>query len=461
MSLLLDALKKAASEKEKLKATEDGEADALIPDSSDIEEPDVMDLDLDMPEADEVYPEIDEVVSIPEIHEEKSPEPDKSVIEDKQDIETGKPELEESIDDLEVVVEQEAESISVTDEAIEPEPAPDEIKPEPTLQPIIKKEYGIKNKEALSELINKSNKYSRRKKLQTKIIIASTISLVFLLTASYLYFEFAVESQDIYVSNDSSAPVKAIVSRSNRKSENKANNDASEVVAKVVVANEQPSKAKQKYKKIAKPISEKKQSIKIVHKTIKDPIESLVRRAYDAFNQQDYKTSERLYKRVISEDSKNRDALLGLAAIGMKQQRYEYSRQKYLQLRYLNPRDSIAIAGLSSIQNKIKPELNESELKFMLREQPESAHLYFALGSQYAGQKKWAEAQASFFSAWSAENTNADYAFNLAVSLDRLGKKVQAKQFYELSLKLNKANKGNFSTQVVEKRISSLSKKND
>lgn len=122
----------------------------------------------------------------------------------------------------------------------------------------------------------------------------------------------------------------------------------------------------------------------------------------------------------------------------------------------MNPKDSIAIAGLSSIQNKINSELSESELKFMLREQPEAAHLYFALGSIYANQKKWADAQASFFSAWSAENTNADYAFNLAVSLDQLGKKVQAKQLYELSLKLNQVKKGNFSKQTVEKRIQTL-----
>jgi len=364
------------------------------------------------------------------------------------------------------VIGAELESLSSEDEEVEPDLPEEEaeIKQpetfEPTIQPVIKKELGIKNKEALSELINKSNKYSRRKKLQTKIIIASTISIVFLLTAAYLYFEFSTESQNIYVSNESNQPTKAIVSRDSKSSKTSSvvEGNEKEVLAKStkMTANEKASKAKHKIKAASRKSPVKKQSIKIVHKTVKDPTEALVRQAYDAFNQQDYKTSERLYKKVVVEEPRNRDALLGLAAIGIKQQRYEYARQKYLQLRHLNPKDSIAIAGLSSIQDKIKPELNESELKFMLREQPEAAHLYFALGSLYAGQKKWADAQASFFSAWSAENTNSDYAFNLAVSLDQLGKRIQAKQLYELSLKLNKTNKGNFSIETVEKRIKTL-----
>jgi len=122
----------------------------------------------------------------------------------------------------------------------------------------------------------------------------------------------------------------------------------------------------------------------------------------------------------------------------------------------MDPKDSLARAGISSLQSKIDPLLNESKLKFMLREQPEAAHLYFALGSLYVPQKRWADAQSAFFSAWSAENTNPDYAFNLAVSFDHLNQFKEAKKFYQFSLALSPASGGNFSKPDVMKRIKNI-----
>jgi len=297
--------------------------------------------------------------------------------------------------------------------------------------------------------------------MRTKTLIVSIILLVFLMTISYLYFEFTTESQNIYVADQSNRSDKPVIARKNTVVKKAPVIAANKNIAPITKNGRAASVEKIKTKKISsKAISPpaKKKTIKIVHKIVKDPLEDLVRRAYIAFNQGEYTASEKLYMQAIAEEPKNRDALLGLAAIAVKQQRYEYARQKYLQLRHLNPKDSIAIAGLSAMQSKINSALSVSELKFMLREQPEAAHLYFALGSIYAGQQKWADAQAEFFSAWSAENTNADYAFNLAVSLDQLGKKNQAKQLYKLSLKLNQVNKGNFSNKIVAKRISILNK---
>jgi len=461
MSLLLDALKKAASEKEKLESSgNSNRPESALSESepNEIKESEVLDLDLDMAEESDIYPEIDEEVEIPgEPVEEEIPQSslksDKPVAEEaltyddaEEDEAIKQPEKQEKNDDVAQVSEKK-ETVEV--EKIELAKKPEINKPDEN-----------KNKEALSELINKSNNYSRRKKARVKIIIASSLALVFFVTAGYLYLEYSVESQNIYLKSAENNPIKKLTARSI--SQPNAGNSAmankkikTKPVGKLVSAIEKSQK-KQSRKEALEITPVKKQNIKIARKSIRDPVGSLVTKAYAAFNQQDYKASELLYKKAITEEPRNRDALLGLAAIAVKQQRYEYARQKYLQLRYLNPKDSLAIAGLSAIQNKINSEMSESELKFILSEQPEAAHLYFALGSIYAGQKKWADAQASFFSAWSAENTNADYAFNLAVSLDQLGKKSQAKQLYELSLKLNKTQRWSFSNQTVEKRIRAL-----
>ncbi len=187
-----------------------------------------------------------------------------------------------------------------------------------------------------------------------------------------------------------------------------------------------------------------------------DPVDLLLNDAYSLFHQNEYRLSEKKYKAVLLREPKNRDALLGLAAIAKKDKQYEFAHQKYQYLLHLNPKDSVAVAGLSNIKQQINMEINASQLKFMLKQKPNSAHLYFALGSQYSAQKKWPEAQSAYFSAWSAENNNADFCYNLAVSLDHLNKKKLAINYYRHSLKLDEISAGNFSRSDTKNRISTL-----
>lgn len=437
MSLLLDALKKAATEKEKINTGQDKEIEEPV---IEVDESADLDLDLDTSALDDMAPEIDEDIDLDNSisAEEVEPEKTDSEISDLETTDKGRPDAEK--------VEPEKQQV-------------EEI--EPTIQPVVKKEYGIENKEALSELINKSNKHSKRNKLRRNIGIASIILFVFSMTATYLYIEFSSESQDIYVSSNvdrvqrpkPAIKTEGVKTQAAIRSEQKAVKPVSVKAA----ARFKKSAVKQTLEKITK----EKPIIRIIHKKVDDPVGSMVLKAYALFNKGDYKASENIYKKVIRKDARNRDGLLGLAAIAIKQQRYEYARQRYLQLRHLNPKDSIAIAGLSTIENKTKPDLSVSDIRLMLREQPDAAHLYFALGAIFTKQKKWADAQASFFSAWSGESKNADYAYNLAISLDRLGKTKQARQFYELSLKLNRKKKGNFKQEIAEKRINTLNEHND
>ena len=69
-----------------------------------------------------------------------------------------------------------------------------------------------------------------------------------------------------------------------------------------------------------------------------------------------------------------------------------------------------------------------------LASQPESAALHFALGNLYARQQRWSEAQQAYFTAFSREGNNADYIFNLAVSLDHLHQHKLAAQYYQMAV---------------------------
>jgi len=332
----------------------------------------------------------------------------------------------------------------------------------------------IESEQALSDFMNKSNQHSRREKL--KIITASVIfiSLLFIAIGGYFYFEIKTTHQNIYISLDdqNNIPEKQkyhsqalnpdkVTMPVRKPAESGATNTPKNTT---IIAPEKKGSAKteaissHKTKAVATSIAseDKKTAITIMHSKKADPVHLLLRDAYDLFNNQNYAEAEKLYKKVLVLEPINRDALLGFAAIATKEKRYEFARKRYQYLIRLNPKDSLAIAGLSMLDHHINSQQNESKLKFMIKQQPDSAHLSFALGTQYATQKKWPQAQSAYFNAWSAEIKNADYSYNLAVSLDHLDKKKQALDFYKLSLRLKQKSSGNFSQEEVQNRIHTL-----
>jgi uncharacterized protein HemY len=99
----------------------------------------------------------------------------------------------------------------------------------------------------------------------------------------------------------------------------------------------------------------------------------------------------------------------------------------------------------------------ESRIKSMLAQQPEAANLHAALGNLYAAQSQWSLAQAAYFNASRYAPNSADYAFNLAVSLDQLGKSGLALAQYQRALSLlNNPGASNLDKAQLEARIQAL-----
>ncbi len=338
------------------------------------------------------------------------------------------------------------------------------------------------NEAALSALINKSNQYQQRAQKKRSILLVTLILLLISGSALFFYFKAEMASQELFIAQNNSAPLlretapvtnnsqaagnqTAVTNAGTNKTDSadtaQHDNTASpgRTSSKPVV---NPNSA-QTAKSVRTAVENKPAATKIhiQQSSREDPLESLVMDAYNAFQRGQYEQAQSLYQQVLAQEPRNRDAMLGLAAIALKQQRYEVAKQKYLALLQLNPKDSLAIAGLSSInqgslQHSSDTALSESQLKFMLKEQPDAAHLYFALGSLYAGNNQWPQAQSAYFSAWSADSNKADYAFNLAVSLDHINQPQQALQYYQLSLKLMRNSTASFSAAQVQQRINSL-----
>ena len=158
-------------------------------------------------------------------------------------------------------------------------------------------------------------------------------------------------------------------------------------------------------------------------------------RAYDALQEGKLDEAQRGYEQVLRSDAKNTDALLGIATIAATLGHTEQAHTFYLRALESDPNDATAQAGLVNTRGQADPGLSESRLKTALGNQPDSSALHFALGNLYAQQARWSEAQQSYFRAYAAEPDNADFLFNLAVSLDHLHQNKLAAQYYKMALK--------------------------
>lgn len=190
-----------------------------------------------------------------------------------------------------------------------------------------------------------------------------------------------------------------------------------------------------------------------IEKIQSEPIDPILQDAYYAYQAGQFERAQQLYQHAIRLDARNRDALLGMAAVAQRRGADNVAAHYYLKALELDPRDPVANAGMSALTTG---ENGESRLKTLLNEQPDSSALHSALGNRYAEQSRWGEAQQSYFNAYRLEPKNSSLAFNLAVSLDRLGQGKLAAQYYQRALELDQKHSAGFDHAQISQRIADL-----
>jgi tetratricopeptide (TPR) repeat protein len=179
--------------------------------------------------------------------------------------------------------------------------------------------------------------------------------------------------------------------------------------------------------------------------------------AYAAYLGGDIAAARADYEQALGEEPGNRDALLGLAALDVKSGRLEAAEGTYLRLLQVDPRDAYAQAGLLALRSGRGDALaSESRVKMLLANEPGAHVLHFTLGNQLAQQGRWAEAQQEYFRAFAADPDNADFAYNLAVSLDHLRQSKLALEYYQRALALSEKRGASFSAAAARERIAQL-----
>jgi len=215
--------------------------------------------------------------------------------------------------------------------------------------------------------------------------------------------------------------------------------------------------------------------IVIKHRTARPRAGSLITSAYEAYQKGNYAEARTGYQQVLLADPKNRNALLAMAAIALQGREVAQARDFYLRLLDQDPGDPLARAGLLALAPSGDPAQQESELKLLLEQYPKSAPLFFSLGNLYAAGQRWNEAQQAYFNALqvaredaaashgaslagppSAPMVHPDYPFNLAVSLEHLGKIKPAVKFYREALQFAEGRPAGFDPEALRVRLQVL-----
>ena len=176
--------------------------------------------------------------------------------------------------------------------------------------------------------------------------------------------------------------------------------------------------------------------------------------AYQAYADGDAAAAESHYRQVLESDSTNVDALLGMAVIAQRQGQQDDAAAWYQSVLAVAPSNTLAMLATLPMQDKAYA---ESRIKSLLQGQPQAAYLHAALANLYAEQGLWSSAEAAYFDASQLAPHHAEYAFNLAVSLEHMGQPSLAFQQYARALELLKPSASDsLSKELIETRMQAL-----
>ncbi len=177
--------------------------------------------------------------------------------------------------------------------------------------------------------------------------------------------------------------------------------------------------------------------------------------AYAAYLRGDDQLALAKYNAVLDIDPDNRNALMARAAISIQNNRIAEAIGDYRRILFANPKDSLAISSMIAVAN-FSPEQSETQLKLLIRDEPDSHYLNFTLGNIFGAQNRWQEAQKKYFTALENNPHDPNYAYNLAVSLEHIAKPQVAIAYYELALNNYTRGLATFSKDVVDARLEIL-----
>lgn len=178
---------------------------------------------------------------------------------------------------------------------------------------------------------------------------------------------------------------------------------------------------------------------------------------YKALYDGELKTANLSFIQALDVAPNNRHALNGLAATQRQLGMDEAALVSYQKVLAIDPTNLHAFESvLVMLGSQIEGVEWKKEIKKMSVIYPESAVLNAVLGHVSSTELDWKTAQRYYFSAHRLNSQSADYALNLAISLDHLGEYALAQKYYTMALSQSKSDDLNVETSPVKRRLSAL-----
>ena len=185
-------------------------------------------------------------------------------------------------------------------------------------------------------------------------------------------------------------------------------------------------------------------------------VHPLLAGAYDALGRNDFGQAREHYQKVLATDPHDLAALHGMAALAQREARPEQAEYWYKQILVTDPKDTTALAALAELYGRANPVVAESKLRSIAAAFPDASAPQIALGNMLSAQSRWAEAQQAYFSAYAQQPGNPDVLFNLAVSLEHMGKPQIARRYYTEAVQAARHQPAQFDRAVAEERLRAL-----
>lgn len=206
----------------------------------------------------------------------------------------------------------------------------------------------------------------------------------------------------------------------------------------------EPKKATAKKRKTGK------KSVKSTLLASSDPLTE----GYRALSEGHLDLAEKNYLAVLALRPHEKDALLGLAVIAQRKKQTDRATELYKQVLREDLGNATAAAGLVSLSMQADLLSAESQIRELLDLKPSAPEFHYALGNILARQLRWGEAQQAYFRAYNLSPDNTLYAYNLAVSLERLHQGSAALPYYEKVLQLTRD--PTLDQEAIRRRIQEL-----
>ena len=178
--------------------------------------------------------------------------------------------------------------------------------------------------------------------------------------------------------------------------------------------------------------------------------------AYQAFEVGNLGLAKSKYSEIIKSNPNQVDALLGLANIESIIGAAQNARVLYEKVLVQEQANTIAQLGLLQTYSDKVPLAKQQVLEELSSKDPNNVNILMALGQSYSEQSKWLKAQEVYFKGFSLQPTNVSVVYNLAVSLDQLGKTPVAITYYEKALSLNGNVSNRTDMSAITKRLQEL-----